>query len=104
MPEHAQRGPSAKNGGDLGWFSKDQMVPEFSDATFALTPGNITHRPVQTFFGYHIIYLKDKKPAGKIEFFKVKDKIKESLKLKKFKEYLENLNRELRKSANIRVK
>ncbi|NEW60362.1 peptidylprolyl isomerase, partial [Sulfurovum sp. bin170] len=97
-------GPSGKNGGDLGWFSKDQMVPEFSNATFALNPGNFTHIPVQTHFGYHIIYLTDKKPAGKIEFSKVRDSIANSLKLKKFQEDLKNLSKKLKKSANISVK
>jgi parvulin-like peptidyl-prolyl isomerase len=97
-------GPSAKNGGNLGRFSKDQMVPEFSTATFALNPKNFTHIPVQTHFGYHIIYLTDKKSAGKIEFSKVKDSIANSLKIKKFKKGLKRLSKELKKSANIIVK
>jgi len=97
-------GPSGKNGGDLGWFSKDQMVPEFSQATFALNIGNFTHTPVQTHFGYHVIYLTDKKPAGKIEFSKVKDTIANTLKLKKFKKDLKDLSQKLRQSANIIVK
>jgi len=97
-------GPSAKNGGNLGWFAKDQMVPEFSAATFALNPKNFTHVPVQTHFGYHIIYLTDKKPAGKMEFSKVRDKIANSLKLKKFQKGLKKLSKKLRKSANISVK
>ena len=97
-------GPSGKNGGDLGWFAKDQMVPEFSNATFALNKGDYTHIPVQTHFGYHVIYLTDKKSAGKMEFSKVKEKIANSLKLKKFKEDLKNLSKKLRKSANISVK
>jgi parvulin-like peptidyl-prolyl isomerase len=97
-------GPSGKNGGDLGWFSKDQMVPEFSTAAFSLTPGNFTHTPVQTHFGFHIIYLTDKKSAGKVEFSKVKDSISNSIKLKRFKEDLTALSKRLRKSANISVK
>ncbi len=104
LAKSCSTGPSAKNGGDLGWFAKDQMVPEFSNATFALSPGDFTHIPVQTHFGYHVIYLTDKKPAGKMEFSKVKDKIANSLKLKKFKEGLKNLSKKLRKSANISVK
>ena len=97
-------GPSAKNGGNLGWFSKDQMVPEFSTATFALKAGNVTHIPVQTHFGYHVIYLTDKKSAGKIEFSKVKESISNSLKLKKFQKGLKKLSQKLKKSANISVK
>jgi parvulin-like peptidyl-prolyl isomerase len=97
-------GPSAKNGGDLGWFPKDQMVPEFSNAAFRLRKGEITHIPVQTPFGWHVIYLTDKKPAGKIEFKKVKKSIENSLKLKRFQENLKILSRKLKKSAKISVK
>jgi len=97
-------GPSAKNGGDLGWFPKDQMVPEFSEPTFRLRKGEITHTPVHTPFGWHVIYLTDKKPAGKVEFYKVKESIENSLKLKRFKESLQRLSRKLKKSARISVK
>ena len=97
-------GPSSKNGGDLGWFPKDQMVPEFSNAAFALKKGQINHTPVHTPFGWHVIYLTDKKPAGKIEFEKVKKSIENSLKLKRFQENLRILSRKLKKSAKISVK
>jgi len=97
-------GPSAKNGGDLGWFPKDQMIPEFSEAAFKLRKGEITHTPIHTPFGWHVIYLIDKKPAGKIEFDKVKDSIENSLKLQRFKENLKILSRKLKKSAKISIK
>ncbi|HHH51904.1 MAG TPA: peptidylprolyl isomerase, partial [Campylobacterales bacterium] len=76
----------------------------FSNATFALRKGQITHTPVQTPFGWHVIYLTDKKPAGKIEFEKVKKSIENSLKLKRFQENLKILSRNLKKSAKISVK
>ncbi len=54
-------GPSGKSGGDLGWFPLDRMVPEFSEAADRLKKGEFTKEPVKTQFGYHVIYLEDKK-------------------------------------------
>ncbi len=68
-------GPSGKNGGDLGFFGKGQMVPAFQDAAFALKKGEITKKAVKTQFGYHVIYLEESKEASIAEFSEVKDKI-----------------------------
>jgi peptidyl-prolyl cis-trans isomerase C len=55
LAQQRSTGPSAANGGDLGFFRRDQMVPAFAEAAFALQPGQFTAEPVQTQFGWHVI-------------------------------------------------
>lgn len=97
-------GPSAVHGGELDWFIKEQMVPEFSTAAFLLQKNTITKQPVQTQFGYHVIYLEDKKEQGYIPFENVKADIVKSLRLVQFKTKLDNLSEKLKKTAKITVK
>lgn len=56
-------GPSAPAGGDLGFFSADQMVPEFAKAAFALAKGEFTETPVKSQFGWHVIKVEDRRAA-----------------------------------------
>jgi peptidyl-prolyl cis-trans isomerase C len=58
--EHST-GPSAQTGGDLGFFTREQMVPEFAEAAFGLEPDQVTQEPVQTQFGWHVIKVLDKR-------------------------------------------
>jgi peptidyl-prolyl cis-trans isomerase C len=60
------------NGGDLGWFTKDRMVPEFSDAAFKLKEGEISE-PVKTQFGWHIIKIEGARTKSFPPFEQVKD-------------------------------
>ena len=67
--------PTAKKEGDLGWFSKGQLVPEFEKSVYTLRKGRISG-VVKTQFGYHIIKLDDIKVIPKRDFSQVKDQIK----------------------------
>jgi peptidyl-prolyl cis-trans isomerase C len=71
--------PGAKNGGELGWFSQDEMVPAFANAAFALTPGKYTETPVQTQFGWHVILSEGKRTAPTPALADVSDQIKQKL-------------------------
>lgn len=74
--------PSNAQGGDLGFFQKGQMVPEFETATFALEM-NVLSAPVQTQFGYHIIQKTDTKAAEVQTFDAVQDQIMHQLLIQK---------------------
>lgn len=54
-------GPSSNTGGDLKWFKRNVMVKEFENAAFAMQPGEITDEPVKTVYGWHVIFVKDRK-------------------------------------------
>ena len=92
--------PSKAQGGDLGYFSKEQMVPAFSEVAFKLNPGEVSD-VVETRFGYHLIKSVDKKAASTIPFEEVKDRIKQYIEQEKGKVALSELMAELKKSAEI---
>ncbi|SFV69965.1 Foldase protein PrsA precursor [hydrothermal vent metagenome] len=104
LAKEKSTGPSAVNGGELDWFIKEQMVPEFSEAAFSLQKGKITTQPVKTQFGYHVIYLEDKKEQRLIPFEMVKSDIINVLRRLKFKAKLERLSKKMKKTAIITVK
>jgi len=94
-------GPSGPQGGDLGTFTKGQMVPEFSKAAWELENGNITKEPVKTQFGYHVIYLENKEDAKPVSYDAVKDQIVASLKQKQFAAKIAEVAKELKSKAKI---
>ncbi|WP_309496169.1 peptidylprolyl isomerase [Sulfurovum sp.] len=94
-------GPSGPKGGDLGTFTKGQMVPEFSKAAWALNNGEITTTPVKTQFGYHVIYLETKEEAKPSSYEQVKEKIITTLKQQQFSTKVTEVAKELKSKAKI---
>lgn len=68
MAKEHSTGPTGPNGGDLGWFQPENMVPEFSAALSQMEVGAVSSEPVQTQFGWHIINLADKREAAKPDY------------------------------------
>lgn len=92
--------PSAAAGGDLGFFSAKQMVPEFSKVAFALKPGEIGG-PVRTQFGWHIIKAEEVKPGTKADFNAVREQIVHDLKAERLTKLAEQKMAKLRAAAKI---
>ena len=92
---------SGERGGELGFFSKEAMVPEFSKAAFAMKPNTVSDKLVKSSYGYHIIKVTDRIEAGTTPFIKVKDEIKFYLETQEQIKVLKNLTDGLMKSAKI---
>ncbi len=84
-------GPTGPNGGDLGWFSPDQMVKQFSDAVAGLADGAHTSEPVQTQFGWHVILREESRDNQPPTLESVRDVLKQRIEQTKFQGYLERL-------------
>ena len=91
LAKEKSTGPSASNGGDLGYFGQGQMVPAFEAAAFALDKGAYTKEPVQTQFGWHVILTEDKREQPKPEFEQVRDQMRTMLAQQMFAEKLAEL-------------
>jgi peptidyl-prolyl cis-trans isomerase C len=74
VAKEKSKDPGAADGGDLGYFTKDQMVPEFSEVAFKMYPGQVSN-PVKTQFGWHVIKVEDRRQRAVPELDKIKDQI-----------------------------
>ena len=80
--------PNKSDGGDLGYFKKGMMVPEFETAAFAMKKGDVSKEPIKTQFGFHVIKVEDKRNAPPPEFDQVKDQVKQIVLRDKYMEVL----------------
>ena len=96
LAKEKSKDPGAAEGGDLGYFTKDQMVPEFAEVAFRLDKGQLSD-PVKTQFGWHIIKVEDKRIKPTPTFEQVKPQIENYVAHRAQAELVENL----RKSATV---
>lgn len=92
-------GPSASNGGDLGWFKSSTMVKPFADAVKGMKKGDVSTAPVKTQFGWHVIKLEDTRPAKLPTLDTVKPQLKRMLAQQMMMEFMEKM----KESADIKI-
>ena len=92
-------GPSGSNGGSLGWFKAQTMVPAFSNAVKGMSKGDVSKEPVKTQFGYHVIKLEDSRDAKLPTIESLKPQLQRVISQKKMLAYMEDL----KKSAEIKI-
>lgn len=102
LAEAHSQGPSSSQGGDLGFFSREQMVKPFADAAFALQPGEISG-VVQTRFGYHIIKLEERRAPGEVPLASVSERIRQGLVAQKVQQRVQEMIVTLRETAEVEV-
>ena len=92
-------GPSAKNGGDLGYFTFGRMVPEFSKAAFAMNVGEHSKKAVKTQFGWHVIKVEDRR----IQNLQPYDQVKEDILRQSAQKLLQDHILKLREQHQIEI-
>lgn len=92
-------GPSAKSGGDLGWFTHQQMVPEFADAVVKMTDGSHSDAPVQTQYGWHVILREAEREGPPPQLAAVGQELERELQQQEIQSLVDNL----RDTAKVRT-
>lgn len=92
-------GPSASNGGDLGWFKSSTMVKPFADAVKEMKKGGVSEAPVKTQFGWHVIKLEDTRPAKLPALETLKPQLKQMMAQQMMMDYMEKM----KESADIKI-
>jgi peptidyl-prolyl cis-trans isomerase SurA len=103
LAKKKSEGPSASEGGDLGFFRRGLMVPEFEKIAFNLKTGDISE-PVRTKFGFHVIKIEERRNVAVKSFDEVKEQLREKLMRSQLERYTDQYVQELRQKATIEVK
>lgn len=93
---------SARQGGDLGWFGRGRMVPEFEEVAFALQPGE-TSAPVKSPYGWHVIRVEEVKQGPVQHFDEVREQLRMMLRNKALQARVDDYQRGLRERAGVTV-
>lgn len=96
-------GPSAADGGDLGFFRRGVMVPAFEKVAFALKTGEVSE-PVRTNFGWHVLKVEERRAVQPPSYEEMKPKLEAKLRQDKTEKYIDQYVQELRQKAAVDVK
>lgn len=95
--------PSAPQGGDLGYFHREQLMPEFTDVAFDLSPGEVSE-PVRSNLGWHVIRVEDRREGGGPEFEEVQEELRIALEAQKLQQAAAGLVQQLQSEASVEMK
>jgi peptidyl-prolyl cis-trans isomerase C len=79
LAKQSSKDPGGAQGGDLGFFKKDEMVPEFAAAAFALQPGQVSPEPVHSQFGWHVIMVVERRRAEAPSFDQARNELRQKM-------------------------
>jgi peptidyl-prolyl cis-trans isomerase SurA len=96
-------GPSAEDGGDLGFFRRGVMVPAFEKAAFALKEGEVSE-PIRTNFGWHVLKVEERRSVGVAPYEEMRAKLEQQLRQDKTEKYIDQYVQELRQKSTVEVK
>ncbi len=99
LAETKSTGPSASNGGDLGWFKSSTMVKEFAEALKTMKKGDVSSAPVKTNFGWHIIKVEDIRPTNLPDLKTVKPQLSRIIAQQKMMAFMDKM----RESADVKI-
>ncbi len=93
--------PSKTNGGDIGWFTTDNMFKPFADAVVALKPGQYTEKPIQSQYGWHVIQLIETRPTTPPSYDSVEQRLMQIVESREFTAYVDGLMKDVKVQKSL---